>query len=103
MGAVDTDRLMPKYKDIPDEFRRGGAGANRWLNFQRDWFYGGVENLEATPKDGVDPTLAMRHLSAIQRSWQPKHQHKEAAVAYLASLWFDEIKWEMAARKEKKP
>jgi hypothetical protein len=42
-------------------------------------------------KEGVDGNLAFRHLSAIQRSFTPKHEHKEAAVAYLASLWFEDV------------
>ena len=36
--------------------------------------------------DGIDAKKAMRHLATIQRSWSPKHEHKEAAVAFLEQV-----------------
>lgn len=83
---ADVEKLMPNYKDIPDEFKRS---SNKWNAWQSKWFFTG---LKAFPdaKDGVDSGAAVRHLKAIQGSWQPKHEHKQAAVAYLASLWFTE-------------
>lgn len=61
-----------------------------WVEFQQRWFYEGLSgNAVVTPRDGIDPALAFRHLAAIQGSFEPKHEHKEAAVAYLASLWFE--------------
>jgi hypothetical protein len=42
----------------------------------------------------VDGELAIRHLQVIQASFEPKHEHKEAAVAYLASLWFTDFDYE---------
>lgn len=88
---ADVYPLMPPYEDIPEEFRDAN-GDNKWLQFQRDWFYGGLSaDTDVDLKDGVDGTMAFRHLKAIQRSFQPKHEHKVAAVAYLASLWFNDI------------
>ena len=76
---------MPKMDDIPDEFKRfGGTPWNRW---QEQWFYRGLKEIPES-KDGVDQEKAMRHLAAVQGSYEHKHEHKEAAVAYLASLWF---------------
>ena len=43
-------------------------------------------------KDGVDNKKAMAAISAILRSFDPKHEHKEAGVAYLFSEWFEEVK-----------
>jgi hypothetical protein len=31
------------------------------------------------------------HLKAIMGSFQPKHEHKTAGVAYLMSLWFEAV------------
>ena len=31
------------------------------------------------------------HLKSILQSFKPKHERKEAGVAYLMSLWFDDI------------
>ena len=75
---------MPPHKDIPREFN---SDRNEWTLWQRKWFFEGLD-VTPEPKDGIDAKKAMRHLATIQRSWMPKHEHKEAAVAYLASLWF---------------
>lgn len=83
-----VEHLIPAWSDIPDDFKNEAGAAARWVKFQRDWFFRGFPKgtrLEAKP--GVDVTLAMRHLKAIQGSFEPKHEHKEAAVAFLASLW----------------
>lgn len=80
--------LMPAMDEIPEEFTRQ---RNTWVKFQMDWFFDGIADMKATPRDGIDKPAALRHLNVIQRSYAPKHQHKEAAVAYLASLWFTRI------------
>lgn len=87
---ANVAELMPSYHDIPDDFRRGRGGAAQWVRFQRDWFFRGIKGVKLIPKDGIDPNQALRHLKAIQGSFEPSHEHKEAAVAYLASLWFEE-------------
>jgi len=83
--------LMPDYDDIPEDFRDDRGAARPWLKFQRDWFFRGLPaDAKFSPKNGIDLAVALRHLKAIQGSFEPKHEHKEAAVAYLASLWFEE-------------
>lgn len=88
--------MMPTMAEIPKEFKNQD---NKWTQFQRDWFFRGIKNIKATPKPGIDKQMAMRHLTSIQSSWDPDHGHKEAAVAYLASLWFEEIAYEVSERK----
>jgi len=87
-------RLMPPMEAIPEEFRHDGARsspvAEKWLGFQRQWFYKGLEGVKFARKEGIDAETAFRHLQCIQGSFQPKHEHKVAAVAYLASLWFED-------------
>ena len=85
--------LMPAYTTVPDEFKSRG---NKWVQFQQDWFFYGLADVKWKPKKGIDKDRALRHLKAIQASWEPKHEHKEAAVAYLASLWFDDVKYRRA-------
>ena len=82
--SLNVSGLMPPHKDIPREFN---SDRNEWTLWQRKWFFEGLD-VTPEPKDGIDAKKAMRHLATIQRSWMPKHEHKEAAVAYLASLWF---------------
>lgn len=76
--------LLPKYDTVPDEFKRQ---SNPWVKWQMDWFYEGLKRWPVA-KEGIDLNAAMAHLKAIQSSWEPQHEHKEAGVAYLASLWF---------------
>lgn len=87
-NAVDA---MPAMADIPEDFHRGWGDARPWVEVQRRWFFQGLKGVTVTARDGIDKTAALRHLSLIQGSWEPKHEHKEAAVAYLMSLWFELI------------
>ncbi|MDD4865702.1 MAG: hypothetical protein PHQ28_00795 [Mycobacterium sp.] len=80
--------LLPPEELIPADYSNRRA----WLRFQHDWFVGALPaDCEMHAADGIDAEVAGRHLSAIQRSFESKHQHKAAAVAWLASRWFTRI------------
>lgn len=82
-----TSDFMPAMDEIPAEFKRyNGTPWNRW---QSRWFFEGLSEFPEA-KDGIDREAAARHLKAIQGSFEPAHEHKEAAVAWLASLWLRE-------------
>jgi hypothetical protein len=84
-GAGGTlHKILPPWKDIPEEFKRHGG---QWVKWQRDWFFSGLKRWPVA-REGVDLKMAMANLGVVQRSFEPKHEHKEAGVAYLASLWF---------------
>jgi len=86
-GPRSLSKMMPDRVDIPDEFHVNNN--NEWCMWQSKWFFRGLDESERpTAKKGIDGDVAMNHLSAIQASWAPKHEHKQEAVAYLASLWF---------------
>lgn len=89
---AQVEHLMPLWEDIPEQYRRGHTKANQ---FFQAIFIGGAQNTQLIPKEGIDPKKAWRHLTCICRSYQPKHEHKEAAFAYLVDTWFDEFNWEM--------
>ena len=76
---------MPAYSDIPDEFKSDG---NPYVALANKWFYNRLESNEIMVRDGIDEAQALRHLSYIMRSFEPKYEHKIAAVAYLLSQWF---------------
>lgn len=84
----DMSELLPSYGQIPEEFKRS---FNPWVKFSDGWFFSGTSKDAVINRDDVDPDLAWRHLSAIQGSWEPKHEHKSAAVAWLASRWFERL------------
>ena len=90
---ANVSHLMPAYEDIPREFKHGSG---KWNRLVSDWFFCGLKNLQLVPKDGTDQTKALRHIKAIIGSFEPKHEHKEAACAYLLSQWFSDATWERA-------
>lgn len=76
--------MVPRDK-IPSEYPNKAF----FLDLQRRWFYSGLSDAELPAvKDGIDENQAWRHLGAIQRSFEPKHEHKQDCVAWLMSLWF---------------
>lgn len=89
----DMKKLLPAYESIPKEFK---SGSNPWAEWQSKWFFRGLEKSDIpTAKPGIDLAAAMQHLGAIQGSFEPKHEHKQAGVAYLASLWFEPLAGEV--------
>lgn len=83
----DMKKLLPPMSKIPDEFKNRDT---KWNDLVSDWFFRGLESFDCVPKKGIDKKIALNHISAIMRSWDPKHEHKEAGCAYLFSLWFEE-------------
>lgn len=81
-GNIDH---LPKWEDIPEEFRKGRT---TWNKLFAHVFYGQSGEAELEGKDGVDVRKAGRAIRAIMVSFQPKHEHKDAGCAYLMSQWF---------------
>jgi hypothetical protein len=79
---------MPGYSDIPPEFKKP---SNKWNQLFNQWFFKGIGDAKFTPKEGVDTNKALRHINTIMRSYEPSHEHKEAAVAFLLNEWFEDI------------
>lgn len=80
---------MPPMEEIPEEFKRGHTEQNKLASV---WFVSGLpEGTKFYPKPGVDARAAVRAINATLSSYAPKHQHKEAAVAYMIASWFDKI------------
>jgi len=84
--------LMPKYEDIPEQFRKWPC-KHKFAKFVSDAFYRGCTDIELLPREGVDQTQAMWQFRTILGSFEPKHEHKEAACVYLLSIWFEDIEW----------
>lgn len=95
MIAFGHIEFMPKRADIPEEFRRGNGA---FVDAVSHWFFGGakregdkliVGNKSFVAKPGVDATKALRAIRCVLGSFQPKHEDKEAACAYMLSEWFE--------------
>lgn len=103
--AFGDIRHMPKYGTIPEEFKRyDGTPYNKAVS---SWFFSGarfannvltIDGVDFHPKAGVDAGKALRAIKAVLGSFEPKHEEKEAACAYMLSEWFN-IE---AAKPEKK-
>ncbi len=88
---ADVMDMMPKMKDIPEKYQRGHTPANM---FVAKWFFKGLKNPKFYPREGVNAEQAFKHLRCILGSFQPKHEHKEAAVAFLLDEWFEKYESE---------
>src|SRR3990172_3759845 len=78
-------QLMPPVEKIPEEFKFWKG--TRWNELMAKWFYSGLSiSSKFYPREGIDTERALRHIRAILGSFQPKHEYKEASVAYLLSL-----------------
>jgi len=91
------ERLRPVRSEDPEGLIWAWPGPARCDDQQ----VGAADRGQRLPKtiefrvaEGVDGGLAIRHLQVIQASFEPKHEHKEAAVAYLASPWFTDFAYE---------
>lgn len=87
-----VERLMPLWETIPAPFREPNSHTE-WNQFVSDWFFlGWPEDRYLYSRPDVDSNAAFRHLHTILRSFEPKHEYKEAAVAWLMSRWFAAIR-----------
>lgn len=85
--------LMPQQQHIADSYRlESNVTPNEWAQFASQWFAGKLpSDMGILPKEKINVRVAYEHLNAILRSYEPKHEHKLSAVAFLASKWFDAI------------
>jgi hypothetical protein len=89
--AFGTTKGLPAYNSIPDEFK---SGRTKWNDLFSAWFFGGLKSLKIAAKQDIDKSAALKHIRALMKSFDPKHEHKEAGVAYLMSQYFDDAEWE---------
>ena len=86
---------MPKYETVPAEFKNS---RNVYVQAVSMWFFKGarfehnvltVDGVEFHPRPDVDAKKALRAIKAVLGSFEPKHEHKEAACAFMLSEWFE--------------
>lgn len=97
-GPRNLAEFMPRKADIPTEFYNGST---KWNQLFSDWFYSGLNGLDGLiAKEGVDKSAALAHIRCIMGSFEPKHEDKEEACAYLFSIWLeDSSTWTRKDRK----
>jgi hypothetical protein len=78
-------RFMPKYEDV-----RGSDAEKMYEGIVSTLFFRGGK-LKLKPRKGVDEAKAMRHIKCVLGSFEPSHEHKTAAVAWLFDQWFESV------------
>jgi len=92
-GAADKiTNCLPPVEAIPDEF--DGYPQNKWTSAVDRIFGKGSAGIELQPRVGIDPEIAYTHIHTVLGSYAPKHEYKIAALAYLMSLWFEDVMWD---------
>ena len=94
--------LLPAYALIPEQYRNpessGDPEALKWAAFQSLWFFHGLPaTVQLYPRPGINPQQAFDHLRVVQGCFGSQHEHKAAAVAWLASQWFFDYDFDGAA------
>ena len=79
---------MPEWESIPIEFKNGRTP---WNDLFNTLFFKGGSLAHLVEKPGINRKEAIQHIRGVMQSFDPKHEHKEAACAYLFSLWFEPI------------
>lgn len=85
-GPKNMTDFLPAAKDIPEQFWKT---SDKWSAYISSWFFNGLSEWPIA-KPGINFKIATAHIRTIITSYEPKHEHKIAGCAYLASLWFDE-------------
>lgn len=89
-GPRKIKDYLPDYQDVPAEFKR--FSGNKHVDIVSRWFFEGLpRGTEFIPREGIDTQTALAHIRTCMSSWEPKHEHKTAGVAFLLSEWFDDI------------
>lgn len=81
--AFSTDKLLPEWAQIPDEFKRGNVYTElaEALMFNRP-----LPNAQMVLNEGVTSENLNRCVRAHLQSFWPRHDHKIAGVGYMISL-----------------
>lgn len=86
----DIEHLMPAPEEIPAPYWDDQARYHPLHKMVQRYVYSGEtpENWTFNARPDINYELVARHLGAIQRSFQPKHEHKCSSLLYLFDLWF---------------
>lgn len=83
--------LLPPWEIIPEDFKDLNDRTD-WNRFVTKLFFFGwakaAESFTVYLHPDIDGDFAMRHLRVLLGSYEPKHEHKMAAVSWLMSRWF---------------
>jgi hypothetical protein len=78
--AFSTERLLPSWDDIPEDFKEG----NLYTKLAEAIFHGGpMPECRIDLNDGIEPEKLNRCIRAHLGCRFPRHEHKIAGVGYM--------------------
>ena len=90
---------IPKWEEIPEDFRHERGNAKKWISIVDDLFFSGAKNIRCTIKDAtISQSDIIRHVGMLLSSFDLRHEHKTSGVAYLLSLWCDDITYTLGKK-----
>lgn len=80
---------LPAMSQIPEPFKENFGHPTVIL--VESLAYGKFRGAQVSfkPREGLEGEPVWRHILACLRSFEPKHEHKIAGVAYLIDEWID--------------
>ena len=79
-AAFSTERLLPSWEDIPEEFRRG----NLYTKLSEAIYYGWeLPAYVIEVKEGFESQVLNRAVRAHLQSFGPKYEHIIAGVGFM--------------------
>jgi hypothetical protein len=84
-----VDHLMPPYEELIG--KRKDPEHRRLEEVAQRAFFKGMDAGPWKPKEGVNKDDALRQIQCILGSFEPKHEHKIAGVAFLLGEWFEGV------------
>lgn len=87
---------IPPMEMIPDHFKSEHGGKHTAIEVANLWWMGQlITDDDPRPDFHARPTLlaeiAFWHIQCVLNSFQPKHEHKMAGVAFLIDRFFTKI------------
>jgi hypothetical protein len=95
-GQVGNE--VPDYKECR-LLQEQGQIPSKYEQLVSDWFFSGLAELNAIPREGINTEEAMRCIRAELGSWARKHEHKTLLIAWLFEQWFSDVQWKVKERK----
>ncbi len=82
--AFSTERFLPAWEDVPEEFRRGNLYTKvaESIFFSRSLPKAEMRFKQDFSDEGA-PAALNRCVRAHLQSWGPKHEHKIAGVGFM--------------------
>lgn len=90
-----STKYLPANDDIPEAFKSflGSGEARPYVQMVNSMFFGDkMPEYEMSINDGFSKEQVIKCIRAHLTSWEPKHEHKIAGVAYMLSKMTTVIK-----------